>query len=290
MPVKKGKGGERYVEAEVEVPGSPESVWQAIATGKGISSWFVPSTIDGRDGGSAVSNFGPGMEAVATIKAWNPPHDYVVESEGGPGKVATEWIVEARAGGTCIVRVVHRWFADSDDWDGEFEGHAYGWAASFFRMLRLYLTHYAGQQCAVNQLSAFSKTSGPETWRAIRSAMRIDEQANRVTSTAGAPGFAGTIESTAMTDPELLQARERSPLIAAALEGMDGEEPELLVRLDQPAPGLAHFFIMPMGDVTMVSIRFFLYGEMGAAAANDVQSAWSAWLDDRFPQEEVSTC
>src|SRR5690606_35616882 len=112
------KDGNRYVEAEVEVPGSPEEVWRAIATGNGISSWFVPSTIEERVGGAAVSNFGPGMESNATIKTWNPPHSFSAEvDEGGPGKVATEWIVEARAGGTCVVRVVHRWFSSTDDWD-----------------------------------------------------------------------------------------------------------------------------------------------------------------------------
>lgn len=44
--------------------------------------------------------------------------------------------MEAKAGGTCVVRVVHRWFTDSDGWDNQFEGHTYGWLA-FFRVLRL---------------------------------------------------------------------------------------------------------------------------------------------------------
>ena len=144
MPVKKDKDGRRYVEAEVEVPGSPEEVWRAIATGKGVSSWFVPSTSDERAGGTAVNSFGPGMDSVATIKTWDPPRSFSAETEEGPGTVATEWVVEARAGGTCVVRVVHRWFASTDDWDAQFEGHTYGWAA-FFRILRQYLTHFVGQ-------------------------------------------------------------------------------------------------------------------------------------------------
>jgi hypothetical protein len=42
--VKKGSpSGRRWVQVEVEVPGTPEEVWQAIATGPGISSWFVPT-------------------------------------------------------------------------------------------------------------------------------------------------------------------------------------------------------------------------------------------------------
>src|SRR5437870_1931392 len=152
MPVRKDASGQRSVEAEVEVPGTPEEVWRAIATGPGISSWFVPSASEERVGGAATANFGPGMESVATIKTWNPSHSFVAEmEEEGPGKVATEWIVEARSGGTCVVRVVHRWFASTDDWDSQFEGHTHGWLA-FFRILRLYLTYFRGQPCSAFQL------------------------------------------------------------------------------------------------------------------------------------------
>lgn len=35
---------------EFEVPGTPEEVSQAIATGPGTSSWFVPAEFEERDG------------------------------------------------------------------------------------------------------------------------------------------------------------------------------------------------------------------------------------------------
>src|SRR5688572_7753478 len=114
MPVRRDEHGNRSVEAEVEVPGSPEQVWDAIATGQGISSWFVPSRVEGREGGTTVTSFGPGMDAVAKITKWSPPESFVAEGgDEGPGNVATEWTVESRGGGKCIVRVVHRWFADT---------------------------------------------------------------------------------------------------------------------------------------------------------------------------------
>ncbi len=46
MSVKKEASGRRSVQVEVEVPGTPEEVWQAIATGPGISSWFVPAEFE----------------------------------------------------------------------------------------------------------------------------------------------------------------------------------------------------------------------------------------------------
>ena len=256
MPVRKDPSGERSVEVEVEVPGTPEEVWKAIATGPGISAWFVPTTCDEKVGGNTTCNFGPGMESVAAIKKWDPPRSFVAEAEEGVGSgpVATEWIVEARQGGTCVVRVVHRWFASTDEWDQQFEGHTHGWKA-FFRILRLYLAHFAGARCTPVALSSFSTAPLVETWSALLHALGVDPQNARLTNAVGAPPFAATIESRATKS-----------------------HPELLLRLDTPAPGLVHIFPMPMGGQVLYSARFYLYGDGGAAAAPSVERDWTAWL------------
>src|SRR5262245_42237461 len=46
MSVKKEASGRRSIQVEVEVPGTPEEVWQAIATGPGISAWFTPAEFE----------------------------------------------------------------------------------------------------------------------------------------------------------------------------------------------------------------------------------------------------
>src|SRR6185436_1047836 len=107
MSVKKEASGRRSVQVEVEVPGTPEEVWQAIATGPGVSAWFVPTEVVERDGKPVAikANFGPGMESVASVTAWDPPRRFAAESEGmAPNMppMATEWSVEARAGGVCV--------------------------------------------------------------------------------------------------------------------------------------------------------------------------------------------
>src|SRR6516165_3037617 len=99
MSVKKDRAGRRSIQVEVEVPGAPEQVWQAIATGPGVTSWFVPTEIEERDGKpvTIVSHFGPGMVGRAEVKAWEPPHRFAAECQGfGPNAppLATEWIVE----------------------------------------------------------------------------------------------------------------------------------------------------------------------------------------------------
>ena len=75
MSVKVEGNGRRSVEVEFEVAGTPEEVWQALATGPGISSWFVPTEMDER-GGKPVAvkyNFGPGVEIHSVVTACDPP-------------------------------------------------------------------------------------------------------------------------------------------------------------------------------------------------------------------------
>lgn len=265
MPVKTDASGRRYVQAEVEVPGTPEEVWQAIATGPGISSWFVPCQVEERVGGAVLASFGPGMDSVSTITEWDPPRRYVADSRDDMGPddptVATEWIVEARDGGTCLVRVVHRWLASSDAWDAQFEGHTHGWVA-FFRILRLYLTHFRGQPCTAFQLMGVGAEPSAKAWDALASGLALTgaDVGQQVKAPAGAPPLAGLVE-----------------------HASSSEHFELLIRLEQPAPGLAHLFAMPMGGHVYLPIRMYLYGGQASEAAARAEPAWQAWMGERFP-------
>src|SRR4029453_8632082 len=102
----------RAVEGDVEVPGTPEEVWEAVASGPGISAWFVPAKVDGRVGGTVELDFGPGYGSqAARITTWDPPRRFVAEVTGeGRPTFAAEWLVEARDGGTCVVRLINSGF------------------------------------------------------------------------------------------------------------------------------------------------------------------------------------
>ena len=78
----------RSIQLEVEVSGSPEEVWRAVATGPGISSWYVPHTVEERDGGAATASFGPEpeMQVSGRVAAWEPPNR--VAFDGGEGSRA----------------------------------------------------------------------------------------------------------------------------------------------------------------------------------------------------------
>jgi uncharacterized protein YndB with AHSA1/START domain len=263
MPVKKDPSERRSVEAEIEVTGSPEQIWQAIASGPGISSWFVPTKLDGRIGGTTTSNFGPGMESAATITTWEPPMRFVAESESSPGlgTVATEWTVEAKAGGTCTVRVVHSWFASTDDWDDQFEGHSHGWL-SFFQILRLYVQHFQGQPSELVQLLASSTEAKEKAWDLLTQPLGLAAaRAGEQITTSGDPStLRGVVE---VVNPP--------------------EWPGLILRLDKPAPAIAHLFALSMGGQVLLSVRFYLYGAAAADAAESVRNGWQNWLNQRFP-------
>jgi uncharacterized protein YndB with AHSA1/START domain len=265
MPVRKEPSGRRSVQAEVEVPGTPEEVWQAIATGPGISSWFVPSEVEEREGGKAVSHFAPddSMDSVGTITAWEPPHRFLMETaelSEGAQPVATEWTVEARDGGTCVVRVVHAWFASTDDWDTQFEQHEIGWGI-FFRILRLYLAHFRGQPCAAFQLMGTASEPQAAAWATVAGPLGLlgAEKGQQTASSDAAPALAGHVE-----------------------DAGPPEYPTVMLRLESPAPGLAHFFAMPMGGQVLLPIRFFLYGEGAADTARQIEPVWQAWLNERL--------
>ena len=52
----------RTVDLEVTVPGTPDQVWDAIATGPGISSWLHPTRVDEHVGGAFGFDMGGSAE------------------------------------------------------------------------------------------------------------------------------------------------------------------------------------------------------------------------------------
>src|SRR2546422_580674 len=111
------------VRKEIEVDASPEEVWEAIATGPGIDSWFMGTNeVEPREGGRARMTL-PGWSMESTVTAWDPPTRFVTETEHGEdGRfMAFEYIIEGREGGSTVVRFVHSGFLAGDDWETEYE-------------------------------------------------------------------------------------------------------------------------------------------------------------------------
>ena len=108
----------------VELDASPEQVWEAIATGPGISAWFVPHQVEeraGRRDERAVrrrlrrdrARSAPGSRAGASSSARpRPPPE-------GTADYAFEFLVEGRDGGGTVLRFVQSGFLD-EGWEDEY--------------------------------------------------------------------------------------------------------------------------------------------------------------------------
>jgi uncharacterized protein YndB with AHSA1/START domain len=266
MSVKKEASGRRSVHVEFEVPGTPEEVWQAIATGPGISSWFVPAEIE-EQGGKPVAmklKFSPDMEVRAALTAWDPPRMFSGQGEvyGGSPPIATEWTVEARAGGVCLIRMVHSLFASTDEWDNQLEGAESGWSG-FLRTLVVYLTHFRGQRSALKQFVAPVAVTEAEAWDTLTAALGVQglSVGQRCTAPAGVPALSGLVEYLSHTPYDAL------------------------LRLDKPGPGIAALgaFTFPGGGPTMVGMNLYLYGDQAAGTVAREAPLWQAWIQERFP-------
>jgi uncharacterized protein YndB with AHSA1/START domain len=265
MSVTVEASGRRSVQIEVEVPGTPEEVWAAIATGPGISSWFVPAQVEMQDGTPTAMTltFGPGMDSRSVVTAWDAPRMFSKESAGwmpGSPAMGNEWTVEARNGGTCIVRIVHSLFASTDEWDNQLEATKSGWPA-FLRTLQLYLTHFRGRPSSLMQVTTPTSGTDAEAWAALTTAL-------------GVSGVGVGQRWTGTSD---------SPPISGVVEWITEQPYDALLRIETPAPGIAAIGAASFpGGPTFVSVNFYLYGDEAAATVAAETPRWTAWATERF--------
>lgn len=247
----------RSIELEIEVQGTPEEVWQAIATGPGVSSWYVPHTIEEREGGAASARFGPGpeMQVDGRVAAWEPPSRFVLDGgEGVPG-LAFEWLIETRSGDTCIVRLVNSGFSSDAEWDDQYDGMTEGWKL-FLLNLQLHLEHFRGRTATAMLPTSPWEGSRIDAWRELTAALGISD--------SPAIGSQVTIEP------------ESGLLLAGTV--VDVANWRLALLLDQPAEGTAFIAAETVNNQTGVSVWSYLYGPDGADIAARDEPRWQSWL------------
>ena len=233
------------LDMQIEVAATPEQVWEAISTGPGISAWFMPAEVEG--GRITFHHMAGGSSEAEVTDAEAPRRLRFTE---GDRAQATEFLVEARSGGTCVVRVVGSGFGG--------KGADDGWTAALLG-LKLYLEHFTGRQAA--NVLAGGQVPGPQSraWEELQAAVGLGELAEGARVTARADG---------------------APPLSGVIEGM--LDTMVTLRLDEPAPGLAFVGVGGPDDETVFAIlRAQYFGPEAAAIAERDEPAWRSLITER---------
>jgi uncharacterized protein YndB with AHSA1/START domain len=248
------------LEFSVEVPGTPEQVWEAIATAKGMSAWFLPTELEEHEGGALHFAMGPDMGSDGHVTGWDPPRRIAYEEDWAAlmgmdpdvlSPLTSEFLVEARSGGTCVVRVTSSGFGTGADWESEFwDDMGTSWLP-FFDNLRLYLAHFPGQEATTMEVSASFAGDPAALWASLRDALHLGGEGETI-EVRGATGMVERI----------------------------GER-QALIRLTGPVPGMLTAFAHSEGDdQATAGVRAYLFSPEAADYVKREQPAWQAWLQD----------
>ena len=255
----------RAIELEVEVPGTPEEVWDGDRHRPRHLRLVHPTEVEEREGGRVPTTWAPARAATATITGLGPAPPLVEEADVGdrgaePPLLATEWLVEARAGGTCVVRMVTSGFGTGADWDDEIEGFTEAMEVAL-ENLRLYRTHFAGEEGTWLRVYADAGGSWADGLAALTAASgSTAPRPGRGCATAGtgAPALAGSVEHV---------ARGRW-------------QGHVLLRVEEPSPGAGE--LGAWGRAATATVQLRLYGDAGARRRPRA-ARWEAWMRARFP-------
>ena len=262
----KSDSGRRWVEISVVLPGTPERIWKAFATGPGMNAWFTPATVEEHIGGALRFHFGGGVSTVGSVTSWQPPVRFAYEerdwSKGEVPPLATEIVITARSGDECVVRMVHSLFTTSARWDDELEGFERGWPG-FFEILGMYLRHFNDEPAASARAMSVTPGTYADAWRSVSAALGLAGASlgDRRRAPDGAPPLAGVVQRVAQ----------------------GGSACEIMLRLEEPGPGIALIGTHDFEGQARISMSLFFYGANAAELAKQAEPTWAAWLEETYP-------
>ncbi|MGK5518747.1 SRPBCC family protein [Micromonospora sp. URMC 107] len=183
---------------DVELAATPEQVWEAIATGPGIDSWFMGRTeVEPGEGGRTRLTMAGQVEE-STITAWEPGKRLADRTEPAPDGtfMALEYLIEGREQGSTTLRLVQSGVL-GDNWESEYEAMGIGWDM-YLGTLAAYLAHFPGRTAA--PVSAFRPDAGgaDRVWAAVAEAFGVAgpiAEGDRVRFTVGGlPPIEGVVD------------------------------------------------------------------------------------------------
>lgn len=121
---------------EIELPGSPDQVWAAVATAEGQASWLFPNPVAPGKGSKL-------PDGISTTTEWDPPRKFAVRSEQGDWFNLLEFEIEGRQGASTVVRYAHSGIF-VDNWDTQYDA-VQQHTDFYLHTLGEYLRHFAGR-------------------------------------------------------------------------------------------------------------------------------------------------
>ncbi|WP_029288414.1 SRPBCC domain-containing protein [Cellulomonas sp. HZM] len=247
------------LEFSVEVPGTPQQVWEAIATAKGMSAWFLPTDLEEREGGSLHFAMGPETGSDGRVTGWDPPRRLEYEEDWAAlmGKdpdelspLTSEFVVEARSGGTCVVRVTSSGFGTGAAWEQEWwDTLAPGWLPSFDN-LRVYLRDFAGQEATQLEVSASRPGDEASLWSTLRDELGLTSEG----ATVEVNGTTGTTERIG--------------------------DRHAVVRLAAPVPGILSVVAWAEeGGTALAVVRAYFFSVDAPEYVRREEPTWQTWLE-----------
>ncbi|MFC0039924.1 SRPBCC family protein [Actinomadura rayongensis] len=210
------------------LPASPEEVWDAIATGPGIDSWFMGrNEVEPRAGGTAAMDTG-GRREEAVITAYEPGRRFATRTATAEdGRfMAFEYLIEGRDGGSTVLRVVHSGVL-GDDWEDEYDALRRGWPFHL-RTLHEYLAHFPGRTGV--PVFAFTQTGEQDAKATLHQALSLpDTVAPGTRAHADAPPLDGVVtwaddERFAVRTPDGLYTFHHAPGVAVMFHHLFGPD------------------------------------------------------------------
>ncbi len=246
-------GHEFELQKEISLAASPEQVWEAIATGDGLNSWFMGSAneVEPGQGGTMLLAFDDAEPQAAAITAWDPPRRLAYRGVTSPDGVfhAFEYLIQAREGGVTSVRLVHSGVL-GDDWEGEYDALNEG-DFMYLHKLAQYVLHFAGRPAIYVQAFLPNAADKDIVLAAFRNAL-------------------GLGDSVAEGD----KVRMEPPGLAAVDGVVDFVSPNIIgVRTDD---GLYRF----LHAMDTVFLGHHIYRD--DVDSDELRRAWTSWLEQLF--------
>src|SRR3712207_4408536 len=141
----------------------------------------------------------PEMGSDGEVTGWDPPRRLVYEEDWAAlmGKdpdavspLTSEFLVESQCGGTCVARVPRSGFRTGAAWEPEFWDDMGASWMPFFDNLRLYLSHFPGQEATQLEATASHPGDAEALWSTLHRALGLADEGE----TVDVRGATGTVE------------------------------------------------------------------------------------------------